>query len=189
MSWLRFFGGSLFPNALLYIYEGTKYGNKKHIGWKTVMDPQWQSFNVSFFMAETKMICEVVAIRDGWKTRDFLFFEHILMHRHTHQTQPLLRPLYNDSDEPVGKPCGFLFARQVDPLSFTISDKCSDTADISCMCPRLCSWKEIEELKLKWLFIYSFMCVRSIIASVFFPPGTTEGDRKKGFWGIISAMI
>lgn len=152
MSWLRFFGGSLFPNALLYIYEGTKYANKKHIGWKTVMDPQWQSFNVSFFMAETKMICEVVAIRDGWKavyvclreeekTRDlffWFFFEHILMHRHTHQTQPLLRPLYNDSDAPVGKPCGFLFARQVDPLSFTISDKCSDTADISCMCSRLC---------------------------------------------------
>lgn len=61
------------------------------------------------FMAETQMMSEVEAIRDGWRVvhvcwreeeknrGSFFFFEHvrqhILMRRHTHQTQLLVRPL------------------------------------------------------------------------------------------------
>lgn len=48
-----FFRSSLLPNALLYIYEGSKYGNKKHIVWKTVMDPRWWRFSVSFYSRNT----------------------------------------------------------------------------------------------------------------------------------------
>ena len=115
----------LFPNALLYIYEGSKYSNKMHIGWKMVMEPWWLRFTVFFFFffftTETEMMSEVEAIRGEWravhvcqkdeeKSRDFLW-SHI-HHRlastyecagtHTRQRHSCCGSHYNDSHLPLG---------------------------------------------------------------------------------------
>lgn len=115
VSWLWFFSGSLVPNALLYIYEGSKFGNKKHIGWKMVMDPLWQRFIlwqkhkwfVRWRQLETDGELHTSAKENSRKTD----VEHILMHRHTQRTRLLLRPLQG-----IRRACGFLLDRRVDPL-------------------------------------------------------------------------
>lgn len=95
------------------------------------------------------------------------------MHRHTHQTAAVKAITVIQAR--LWETVGVCVGPPAPPSGSARSDECTDTADISYMCS-----------KLKKKFISSFICVGSIITSVFFQGG--KGGRR-GSRGIISAMI
>ena len=92
---------SLFPNALLYIYEGSKYGNKKTYRLENGYGSPVVELLCFFLRHKHIMMCEVEAIRDGWRTehvwerwgeKQGFQNPHTHTHRHTHTHQQTHTP-------------------------------------------------------------------------------------------------